>query len=128
MHKNAKLHGEPNTSGVDPFTKVIKIKKLDKESTLKMTQNLMSGRIFVEFSSEDGKLVLQKSFQDTYDGNKEAQKFSKKIKSIDDLRKYFGLGLSRTYKTKESEIIVNDKKLLSLKEMKNVTNKNNGRN
>jgi hypothetical protein len=75
----------------DPLTKVLKNKKLDKEASLKITQNTMSGRIFVEFSSESAKLVLQKSFQNTYEGNKEAQAFSKSIKSIKDLRKYFGL-------------------------------------
>lgn len=71
--------------------KVLKKKKLDKECSLKVTQNEMSGRIFVEFSSLNGKLVLQKSFQDNYDGTKEAEKFQKSIRSIKDLRKYFGL-------------------------------------
>jgi hypothetical protein len=75
----------------DPLTKILKNKKLDKELTLKMSQNLMSGRIFVEFASENGRMVLQKSFQNTYDGNKEAQEFSKKFKSIKDLKKYFGI-------------------------------------
>lgn len=89
MNNGPKLHGR-SASG-DPLTKVLKNKKLDKELTLKMTQNLMSGRIFVEFSSESAKLVLQKSFQDTYEGNKAAQEFSKTIKSLKDLRKYFGL-------------------------------------
>lgn len=71
--------------------KILKKKKLDKELNIKVTQNEMSGRIFVEFSSEDGKLVLQKSFQNTYEGTKEAEQFQKNIKSIKDLRKYFGL-------------------------------------
>jgi hypothetical protein len=75
----------------DPLTKILKNKKLDKELTLKMSQNLMSGRIFVEFASENGRMVLQKSFQNTYDGNKEAHEFSKKFKSIKDLKKYFGI-------------------------------------
>jgi ppGpp synthetase/RelA/SpoT-type nucleotidyltranferase len=71
--------------------KVIKKKKLDKESTLRITKNEMGGRIFVEFSSNDNKLFLQKSFQDTFDGNQEAQEFSKTIKSIKDLKSYFGM-------------------------------------
>lgn len=71
--------------------KVLKNKKLDGNATLKITQNEMSGRIFVEFSSEDGKLVVQKSFQGTVEGKKSADSFSKTIKSIKDLRKYFGI-------------------------------------
>lgn len=71
--------------------KILKNKKLDKELTLKISQNEMSGRIFVEFSSEDGKLVLQKSFQNNIDGKKEANKFSKTIKNMNALKKYFGL-------------------------------------
>jgi len=71
--------------------KTIKSKKIDKECLLKITQNESNGRIFVEFSSKDGKLVLQKSFQNTYDGNKNAEEFSKSIKSIKDLKRYFGL-------------------------------------
>lgn len=74
-------------------TKILKKKKIDKELTLKVTQNGMSGRIFVDFSSEDGKLVLQKSFQNTFEGSKEAEQFQKKFKSINDLRKYFGLNV-----------------------------------
>lgn len=71
--------------------KVLKKKKIDKELTLKVTQNEMSGRIFVEFLSDDGKITLQKSFQNNYEGKKDSEKFSKSIKSIGDLRKYFGL-------------------------------------
>lgn len=72
--------------------KVLKKKKIDKELNLKVTQNEMSGRIFVEFASEDGKLVIQKSFQNTYDGKKDAEGFQKKFKSLNDLKKYFGIG------------------------------------
>jgi len=70
--------------------KVIKKKKLDKELTLRVLQNEMSGRIFVEFASEDGKLIVQKSFQDNYEGNKEAAEFQKRFKTIKELRKYLG--------------------------------------
>jgi hypothetical protein len=71
--------------------KILKKKKIDKELNLKITQNEMSGRIFVEFSSNDGRLVLQKSFQDNVDGKRDAEKFSKTIKSFNALRKYFRL-------------------------------------
>jgi hypothetical protein len=85
--------------------KILKKKRLDKESHLKISQNEMSGRIFVEFSSENGKLVLQKSFQNTYEGNKEAQAFSKTIKNIDQLRKHFGLAPVRTLDAQGLEIV-----------------------
>lgn len=71
--------------------KVLKKKKLDSEASLRVTQNEMSGRIFVDFFSEDGRLKVQKSFQDTFQGRADADKFQKKIKSIKDLRKYLGL-------------------------------------
>lgn len=71
--------------------KILKQKKLGDEANLKISQNDMSGRIFVEFSSKDRKLVVQKSFQNTYEGTKESQAFAKTIKSIDDLKKYFGI-------------------------------------
>lgn len=71
--------------------KIIKKKKIDKELNLKVTQNNASERIFVEFSSENGKLVLQKSFQKNHKGTEEALEFQDSIKSIADLKKYFGL-------------------------------------
>ena len=70
---------------------IIKQKKLDKELNLTISKNEMLGRIFVEFKSEDGKLVTQRSFQNSFEGSKEATQFSKKFKSIKDLRKHFGL-------------------------------------
>lgn len=70
-------------------TKVLKKKKLDKDLNLKVTRNEGSERIFVEFSSKDGKLVLQKSFQDTYMGRTDAKMFEEAFKSLDDLKKYF---------------------------------------
>jgi hypothetical protein len=109
--------------------KILKKKKLDKEANLKISQNEMSGRIFVEFSAPSAKLTLQKSFQDTYEGNVEAQKFAKTIKSIDDLRRYFGLPVIRL--ANKVEIKVNGETVVSLtspKEKKNVAAKNNGRN
>jgi hypothetical protein len=71
--------------------KMLRKKDLDKGTTLKITQNLMSGRIFVEFATEDRKLVLQKNFQDSLDGKSESDKFSKSIKTTDQLREYFGV-------------------------------------
>jgi len=71
--------------------KMLRKRDLDRGTTLKVTQNLMSGRIFVEFATEDRKLVLQKNFQDSLDGKSESEKFAKSIKSTDQLREYFGL-------------------------------------
>lgn len=69
--------------------KIIRKKKMDKELNLKVYKNEASERIFVEFSSKDGKMVLQKNFQDTYYGRKEAEEFEGKFKTIDDLKTYF---------------------------------------
>lgn len=71
--------------------KILKKKKLDKDLNLSMEQNERNGRIYVEFSTEDGRIRLQKTFQDTFDGNRDAKSFSKSIKSMKDLKKYFGL-------------------------------------
>lgn len=69
--------------------KVIRKKRLDKELTLKVIRNEAAERIFVEFSSKDAKLILQKSFQDNFKGNKDAKVFEESLKSIDDLKNYF---------------------------------------
>jgi hypothetical protein len=69
--------------------KVLRKKKLDKELSLKVTKNEASERIFVEFSSKDGKMVLQRSFQDTYHGRLDADSFGESIKSIDELSAHF---------------------------------------
>lgn len=71
--------------------KLIKEKKIDKSTTLKVSQNLMSGRIFVEFVSNNPRIVLQKNFQNTLDGKLQSEKFSKSIRSTEQLREYFGL-------------------------------------
>ena len=68
--------------------KVLRKKKLDKELNLKVYKNEASERIFVEFSSKDGRLILQKNFQDTYLGRKQVEEFESKIKNIDDLKTY----------------------------------------
>ena len=74
----------------NPDFKLIKEKKLDSETTLKITKNLMSGRIFVEFSSS-GNFFLQKNFPDTMEGKKKSEEFSKSIKNTEQLMKYFGV-------------------------------------
>ena len=71
--------------------KLIKEKKIDKNTILKVTQNLMSGRIFVEFVSNNPRIVLQKNFQNSLDGKLESEKFAKSIKSTEQLKEYFGL-------------------------------------
>jgi len=69
-------------------TKVLRKKKLDKELNLRVFKNEASERLFVEFSSKDGKMVVQKSFQDTYSGRIEAKVFEDAFKSIEDLKNY----------------------------------------
>ena len=71
--------------------KTLKEKKVDKNTTLKVSQNLMTGRIFVEFASQNPNIVLQKNFQDNFYGRQESEKFSKSIRSTEQLRDYFGL-------------------------------------
>ena len=70
--------------------KVVRKKKLDKELTLRILKHKVAERIFVEFSSKDGKMLLQKSFQDNFRGREEAKSFEDKYKTISDLRKHFG--------------------------------------
>lgn len=74
---------------------LLKEKKLSGGAILKITKNIMSGRIFVEFTSNDPRIVLQKNFPDSLDGKKKSQKFSKSIKSMDQLKEYFGIKGSR---------------------------------
>lgn len=74
-------------------TKVLKVKKLDRFCTLKVVENEAAGRIFVEFSSNDGKLVLQRNYLKSAESLAEAKKFERSIKSIKDLKKYFGIGI-----------------------------------
>lgn len=69
--------------------KQIRKKKLDKDTTLKVYLNESGQRIFVEFSTEDKKLFLQKSFQDTFEGRKESEAFQESIKSTKELKNYF---------------------------------------
>lgn len=71
--------------------KILKNLELSRGLTLKVTQNEMAGRILIEFKSEDGKLTLQKSFQNTVEGRMESERFEKKIRTLRDLKVYFGL-------------------------------------
>lgn len=74
------------------FTEHIIIKDSVKDGLrLKITKNEMSDRLFVEFSNENGSLVLQKNFQNTVVGRQALDKFQTTIKSLKDLKKYFGL-------------------------------------
>lgn len=76
--------------------KVTKQKKLDKELLLKIYEDAHASRIYVEFSSEDRKLVLQRSFQNTFFGREQSQEFSKSLKSLSDLKSR--LGITKTVK------------------------------
>lgn len=71
--------------------RVVKKKKLDKELTLRVLKNDASARIYVEFSLDSSTMVLQKSFQDTFAGRKEAETFQDTIKTGFDLKRYFGV-------------------------------------
>lgn len=71
--------------------KNMKEKKIDKETTLKITQHRMTGRIFVEYKSINPSLTLQKNFQDTYDGRAQSDEFAKKYNTTKELRAHFGI-------------------------------------
>lgn len=71
--------------------KLLKKQEIDKGTTLKITQNLMTGRIFVEFALDSPRLLLQKNFQDTVYGKIDAEVFSKSITSTEQIKEYFGL-------------------------------------
>lgn len=71
--------------------KLIREKNVDKETTLKVTKNLMSGRIFVEFVSDNPRIVLQKNFPNSLDGKNKSEEFAKSITSTNQLREYFGI-------------------------------------
>ena len=71
--------------------KLVKKKDLDDNTTLKITKNLMNGRLFVEFVSLSPKIVLQKNFENSMFGKIECDKFANSIKNIDDLKSYFGI-------------------------------------
>jgi hypothetical protein len=69
--------------------KVVRKKKVDKELSMRVLVNTAADRILIEFSSKDGKMVLQKSFQDNYYGREEAAAFETRFKSIGELKRHF---------------------------------------
>lgn len=69
--------------------KVLKKKKIDKDLNLKITRNDAAERLFIEFSSKDNKLVMQKSFQNNYHGRLEADAFENSFQSFDQFKQYF---------------------------------------
>lgn len=71
--------------------KLLKSKEIDTDTFLRISKNLMSGRIFVEFSCKNPNLMIQKNFEDSLYGKKQADTFSKSIKNSDQIRKYFGI-------------------------------------
>lgn len=76
----------------NPFeNKVVKTKKLGKTVILQVSENEYSNRILVDFSTIDGKLKVQKTFQNNFEGKREAKEFEKKFKSLGDLKKYLRL-------------------------------------
>ena len=76
----------------NPFAnKVVKTKKLGKNVVLQVSENEHSQRILVDFFTTDGKIKVQKTFQNNFEGKKEAKEFQKRFKSLNDLKKYFGL-------------------------------------
>lgn len=72
-------------------SKVLKEKKLDKDTKVKISKNEPRGRIFVEFSTADGRFVVQKNFADTIEGREQMKEFQNSIKNGKDLKKYLGL-------------------------------------
>ena len=69
--------------------KVLKTEELDGGLKMKVTENNSSERIFVTFSSPDGKLVLQRNYQNNFKGRLQAETFENSFKTLDDLKKYF---------------------------------------
>lgn len=70
--------------------RVVKTKKLGKDAQVQISVNEVAKRIFVDFSSTDGRLKIQKSFQDNFLGKKEAKEFEKRFKNLSDIKKYLG--------------------------------------
>jgi len=68
--------------------KILKQEDLEGGLLLKVTINKASERIFVEFSSSDGKLVVQRSYPDSFAGQIQADIFKVKFKSLTDLKTY----------------------------------------
>lgn len=70
---------------------LVEQKSLDKNSTVKVMKNSAEDRFFIEFFTNDRKIVLQKSFPDSVSGKEDFLDFYQSIKNTNELRKYFGL-------------------------------------
>lgn len=76
----------------NPFAnKVVRTKKLGKDAQVQVSVNEVNHRILVDIFSNDSRIKLQKSFQDNFEGKKEAKEFEKQFKTLNDLKKYFGM-------------------------------------
>ena len=71
--------------------RVVKTKKLGKDALMQVSINEIAKRIFVDFSSIDGRIKVQKSFQDTFEGKKEAKEFEKRFKNLNEIKVYLGI-------------------------------------
>jgi hypothetical protein len=66
--------------------KIKKQKKLNNELNLCVTEDPYNLRIFVEFYSDDRKLILQRSFQNTFFGVQDSETFAKSLKNLSELK------------------------------------------
>jgi len=71
--------------------RVVKTKKLGKDALMQVSINEIAKRIFVDFSSVDGRIKIQKSFQDTFEGKKLAKEFEKRFKNLNEIKGYLGI-------------------------------------
>lgn len=70
---------------------VIKRKKVDQKTTMIVSRNLTGDKLFIEFSTNDGKVRLERSFPSKGIGVRDARIFQEKIQSTADLLAYFGI-------------------------------------
>lgn len=70
--------------------KLITRSKIDSNTSVRVFRNDALARVIVEFNSDSPRLTLQKSFQDTHAGWKEAENFQATIQSTEDLKNYLG--------------------------------------
>lgn len=69
-------------------TSLIKELQIEEQLVLTVSRNVHSERVYVQFKSADGKITLQKTFQDNFFGRKDAEKFEKSINSLAELKTY----------------------------------------
>lgn len=82
------LENQKPKTGTLLDNKLVKQETLDGGLIVKVMKNGPSERIFVEFSSPDGRLVVQKSYQDSFAGRLQADIFKERFKSLTDLKTY----------------------------------------